>query len=75
MRVTDLEPGERYVAVRSFHDDRGTLVLVGDAFTLERIAPDRGTFALLCAEETIHLDEERQAEIVEHVDRFLRLDG
>ena len=73
MRLTDLEPGETYVAVRSFRDDAGTLVLVGDRFTLGKIAPARGTFALAFEEETLHLDEERQAEIVEHVDRFLRL--
>ena len=73
MRLTDLEPGERYVAVRSFRDDRGTLVLDGDTFTLDRIAPSGGTFAVQCEEDTLHLDEERQAEIVEHVDRFLRL--
>ena len=73
MRLTDLEIGETYVATRSFHDDEGTLVLVGDRFTLEKIAPSGGTFALAFAEETLYLDEERQAEIVEHVDRFLRL--
>lgn len=73
MRLTDLEIGETYVAVRSFKDDEGTLVLVGDRFTLERIAPTGGTFALDCEQETLRLDEERQAEIVEHIDRFLRL--
>ena len=73
MRLTDLEPGETYVARRDFRDDRDVLVLAGDRFTLRRITPDRGTFAVAFAEETLHLDEERQFEIVEHVDRFLAL--
>lgn len=73
MRLTDLEPGETYVARREFKDDRDVLVLQGDRFTLRRIVPSRGTFAVAFEEETLHLDEERQAEIVEHVDRFLRL--
>lgn len=73
MRLTDLEPGETYVARRDFRDDRDLLVLAGDALTLDRIAAARGTFAVHFREETLHLDEERQAEIVEHVDRFLRL--
>ncbi|MEM6326875.1 MAG: hypothetical protein AAF791_07120 [Bacteroidota bacterium] len=73
MRLTDLEPGETYVAQRDFRDDHDTLVLTGDRFTLQRITPSRGTFAVAFKEETLHLDEERQAEIVEHVDRFLRL--
>ena len=73
MRLTDLEPGETYVARREFKDDRDVLVLEGDHFTLHRITPAGGTFAVAFAEETLYLDEERQAEIVEHVDRFLRL--
>ncbi len=73
MRLTDLEVGETYVATRSFRDDNNTVVLVGDRFTLEKIAPSGGTFAMAFEEETLYLDEERQAEIVEHVDRYLRL--
>ena len=73
MRLTDLEPGERYAAARSFRDDRGTTVLDGDTFTLVRVSATHGTFAVVCEEETLYLDEERQAEIVEHADRFLRL--
>jgi len=73
MRLTDLEIGARYVARRDFRDDRDVLVLEGDAFTLRRLTSERGTFALAFDEETLYLDEQRQSEIVEHVDRFLRL--
>ena len=73
MRITDLEPGEVYVVVQSFRDDRGVRVLEGDRQTLDRVNASRGSFEVVFREETLHLDEERQTEVCEHAERFFRL--
>lgn len=74
MRITDLEAGETYVVVAAFRDDRGVLVQPGDRQTFEGTSflPDAGGFAVRFREETLVLHEDRQAEVVEHAERFLR---
>ena len=74
MRITDLEPGERYVVVRPFKDDRGTTVLAGDRQTFERIAvaPVTAAFTVVFREETLVLHEDRQPAVVEHAERFFQ---
>ena len=74
MRITDLEPGAVYVATAPFRDDRGVLVLEGDRMTVERVAavPFEGAFRAEFREETLVLHEDRQSEVVEHAERFLR---
>ena len=75
MRITDLEAGAAYVVRQSFTDDRGTLVLPGDRMTYERYSavPVEGAFEVVFREETLRLHEDRQAEVVEHTERFLNL--
>ena len=74
MRITDLETGGVYVVHTSFRDDRGTLVLPGDLLTFERLSavPVTGAFELYFREETLVLQEDRQHDVVEHVERYLR---
>lgn len=74
MRITDLVPGETYVVVQPFRDDRGTLVQTGDRQTFEGYAflPGEGGFSVRFRQETLVLQEDRQAEVVEHAERFLR---
>ena len=74
MRLTDLEAGTVYVVRAPFRDDRGTLVLEGDRMTYERYraVPFEGAFEMVFREETLVLHEDRQAEVVEHAERFLR---
>lgn len=74
MRITDLEAGGVYVVHTSFRDDQGTLVLPGDRLTFERMSaiPVTGAFELYFREETLVLQEDRQHDVVEHAERFLR---
>lgn len=73
MRITDLEPGTVYVVTQAFRDDAGTLVQEGDRQTFERIAmAGSGVFEVVFREETLVVHEERQAEVAEHAERFLR---
>ena len=74
MRITDLEPGTVYVATSPFRDDGGTLVLEGDRMTVERVDPVafEGAFRVTFREETLVLHEDRQSDVVEHAERFLR---
>lgn len=75
MRITDLESGTAYVVREPFRDDRGTLVLRGDRMTYERhrAVPVEGAFEVHFREETLVLHEDRQADVVEHAERFLEL--
>lgn len=75
MRITDLEAGETYVVVAAFRDDRGVLVQPGDRQTFEAYAflPDARGFEVRFREETLVLHEDRQAHVVEHAERFLRV--
>jgi hypothetical protein len=75
MRITDLDPGAVYVVRAPFRDDEGTLVLEGDRMTVERVDPVafEGAFRVAFREETLVLHEDRQREVVEHAERFLRL--
>ena len=72
MRITDLEPGETYVVVRDFRDDRGVLVQAGDRQTFERASflAAVGGFDVEFRQETLRLLEGHEA--VEHAERFLR---
>lgn len=74
MRLTDLESGVAYVVRESFRDDQGTLVLPGDVLTLDRIVPIpvTGAFEVHFREEVLVLQGDRQSDVVEHVERFLR---
>ncbi|HEX8386673.1 MAG TPA: hypothetical protein VF576_10840 [Rubricoccaceae bacterium] len=74
MRITDLVPGETYVVVQPFRDDRGVLVQPGDRQTFEGYAflPGEGGFAVRFRQETLYLREDDQAEVVEHAERFFR---
>ena len=73
MRITDLEPGAVYVVTDSFRDDGGTLVLPGDRLTFERyvVVPQTGELDVIFREETLTLSEDRQRDVVEHVEWFL----
>ncbi len=77
MRITDLEPGETYVVIRPFRDARGTLVHIGDRETFEGVSflPAEGGFAVRFRQETLVLREDDQHEVVEHAERFLRLEA
>ena len=74
MRITDLEVGETYVVTQPFRDARGVLVQSGDRQTYEGYAflPGAGGFAVRFRQETLHFQEDDQAEIVEHAERFLQ---
>ena len=74
MRITDLEAGTAYVVRDAFRDDAGVLVLPGDRLTFERyrLAPVTGVLELTFREETLHLQEDRQPDVVEHAEWFLR---
>ncbi|MDT0632145.1 hypothetical protein RQM47_10330 [Rubrivirga sp. S365] len=74
MRITDLESGTVYAVRTPFRDDRGTLVLEGDRMTYERhrAVPFEGAFEVAFREETLVLHEDRQKDVVEHAERFLR---
>ena len=74
MRITDLVVGETYVVVQPFRDDRGVLVQAGDRQTFEGYSflPYHGGFTVRFRQETLYLQEDRQAEVVEHAERFLR---
>ncbi len=74
MRITDLESGAAYVVRQSFRDDRGTLVLPGDRLTYERhrAVPVTGAFEMTFREETLVFHEDRQSDVCEHAEWFLR---
>ena len=74
MRITDLVVGETYVVVRPFRDFHGTLVQVGDRQTFEGYSflPYDGGFTVRFRQETLYLQQEDQAEVVEHAERFLQ---
>lgn len=74
MRITDLVVGETYVVVQPFRDFRGTLVQAGDLQTYEGYSflPYDGGFTVRFRQETLFLQEDAQAEVVEHAERFLR---
>ena len=75
MRITDLVAGETYAVVQPFRDARGTLVQTGDRQTFEGYSflPYHGGFTVRFRQETLYLQEEH-AEVVEHAERFLRLE-
>ena len=74
MRITDLVVGETYVVVQPFRDHYGTLVQAGDLQTFEGYSflPYHGGFTVRFRQETLYLQEDEQAEVVEHAERFLR---
>ena len=74
MRITDLEADTAYVVRQSFTDDRGVLVLPGDRLTYlrHRAVPVTGAFEMTFREETLTLHEDRQSDVVEHAERYLR---
>ena len=74
MRITDLETGTVYTVRESFTDDCGTLVLPGDRMTFERYSavPVTGAFEVVFREETLVLHEDRQSDVCEHAEWFLR---
>ena len=74
MKITDLEAGGVYVVTDSFRDDEGTLVLPGDRLTFRRyrMRPGSGAFEVEFREETLVLQEDRQPDVVEHAEWFLR---
>lgn len=73
VKLTDLEAGAVYTAVRSFTDARGTTVLAGDRQTVVRVtvAPVTAEIAVECREETLYFREDVTPEMVEHAERFL----
>ena len=77
MRITDLEVGETYVVVQPFRDAAGVLVQTGDRQTFEGVSfrPDIGGFTVRFRQETLTLQEDEQHEVVEHAERFFRLES